>query len=893
MTSRFPQRQPRTPPTRRGVWIVLAFLLVGPYAPFAQATAIGSTEEGAVLDRPSPHADAMLPSGHLEPPPAGKELDWTAMIIRRTYADGSSKPIIHAVNHVGLGISPTAFTQAGIATFPLLDASRLDAAERDLVAVSYSAVQEVLAKATDPATMQLSTSSSIGITIYHDSTMPPDERSNSLGAWASAASLLEDDIGIKLHAISAEDWPFDVQNLCHMQQVALVEGTVDDGSQGHQVLIYSHDKVNVDGGFYYGVAQDAFVTTRFMWGWTEDECSPGGRISPRPMASAYVSWTPFETTVFAPYPFADNRHIADYLTAHEVGHVWGMYHSDAWCEWGDHFPFGSRPHKTIEAQSTAGGFSDPECDDSDQWGSHAHWDFSDTAETRMRQVHSNYVGCYNAGWCSLNNAPGPVTASATTGDRTVTLTWAAPNNGGNAITGYKVYRGGWTSFYPGTLVGTYGSGTFTHIDMGLVNGQTYYYYVVAQNGASGQGLGGPSLDGTGPRGPTVAATPQPTVPGAPTLDGATGGQAYVDLVWTPPGSNGGSAITSYRIYRGTCSGCESLYATGVTGTWWRDTGVLTGGTYYYKVAAVNAVGTGALSNERSASPTPPTGGPPNDHIENAFASSGTLWTPASQTTGGATPQANEQFSCGMGSATVWYRWTPFTSNTYRFSTAGSDYDTVMAVYDSGTLGAAALACNDDADGALQSRLDLVLNAGVTYWVQVGPYVSAAAGTLQLSIAAQGGGVVHVRDDDGSREGAIDVDYDDDQAIKYLIVSDADFAGATSVRLWVYAAGENCGSADGTHTLTVNGNALHTYEPCIKWSEGAYSWNWYAIPLDHILHSPLGTSNSFEVSDSGVTWGDQGTFFGIDTTTDHDRSYISQNGGGDMYGELMWYLEIVK
>ena len=74
------------------------------------------------------------------------------------------------------------------------------------------------------------------------------------------------------------------------------------------------------------------------------------------------------------------------------------------------------------------------------------------------------------------------------------------------------------------------------------------------------------------------------------------------LTWTAPASDGGSPITGYEIWRGTTSGGASLLTTvGVT-TSYTDSTVSNGTTYYYQVAAVNAVGTGPGSNERSATP---------------------------------------------------------------------------------------------------------------------------------------------------------------------------------------------------------------------------------------------------------------------------------------------------
>ena len=92
-----------------------------------------------------------------------------------------------------------------------------------------------------------------------------------------------------------------------------------------------------------------------------------------------------------------------------------------------------------------------------------------------------------------------------------------------------------------------------------------------------------------------------TVPGAPTLTAAPLGffQHGIRLTWSGAAAHG-SPITGYRIYRGTSSGGEVfLTAVGNVGTF---TDASTSGrtTYYYTVSAVNGIGEGPRSVERSA-----------------------------------------------------------------------------------------------------------------------------------------------------------------------------------------------------------------------------------------------------------------------------------------------------
>jgi hypothetical protein len=73
---------------------------------------------------------------------------------------------------------------------------------------------------------------------------------------------------------------------------------------------------------------------------------------------------------------------------------------------------------------------------------------------------------------------GPRNIKATTGDGYVTLGWSAPSDdGGYAITEYKIYRGtssGGESYLTSVSTTSYNDTTVT-------NGQTYYYYVAAVN----------------------------------------------------------------------------------------------------------------------------------------------------------------------------------------------------------------------------------------------------------------------------------------------------------------------------------------------------------------------------------------------------------------------------
>lgn len=92
-----------------------------------------------------------------------------------------------------------------------------------------------------------------------------------------------------------------------------------------------------------------------------------------------------------------------------------------------------------------------------------------------------------------------------------------------------------------------------------------------------------------------------SAPSSPTnLHAATPSPSQISLSWTAPSSNGGSAITNYKIYRSTSSGSETLLATAGNATSYNDTAASSGTTYFYKVTAVNSGGESAQSNEANA-----------------------------------------------------------------------------------------------------------------------------------------------------------------------------------------------------------------------------------------------------------------------------------------------------
>ena len=102
----------------------------------------------------------------------------------------------------------------------------------------------------------------------------------------------------------------------------------------------------------------------------------------------------------------------------------------------------------------------------------------------------------------------------------------------------------------------------------------------------------------------IASAPMKIIPDAPQNPAVIAGDKQVSLSWQAPASDGGSAITGYKVYRGTTSN-SLTYLTTTTGMTYTNTGLTNGQIYYYKISAVNAIGESAHSTLVSATPVSP------------------------------------------------------------------------------------------------------------------------------------------------------------------------------------------------------------------------------------------------------------------------------------------------
>ncbi len=194
---------------------------------------------------------------------------------------------------------------------------------------------------------------------------------------------------------------------------------------------------------------------------------------------------------------------------------------------------------------------------------------------------------------SITPPSAPSDLSASIGYNYVELSWIAPeNDGGSSITGYRVYRGIQSEEYTVIFL----SATTNYVDT-LVEASSTYYYVVSAENEIGDSTFSLELTITTPSLPSPS-----TVPDAPISVIANAGENYVELDWNAPENDGGSLITSYRVYRGVQSGEYTLIFV-TTETNYNDSLVLGETTYYYVVTAKNIIGESPYSLEVDATPT--------------------------------------------------------------------------------------------------------------------------------------------------------------------------------------------------------------------------------------------------------------------------------------------------
>jgi hypothetical protein len=160
------------------------------------------------------------------------------------------------------------------------------------------------------------------------------------------------------------------------------------------------------------------------------------------------------------------------------------------------------------------------------------------------------------------------------------LSWTSAVNNGSAVTAYTVTTYGNGGFVRST---TFDAATTTRTISGLSNGSSYTFAVVASNA---RGSGPPSALTN----PVTAGAPT-----APTSVTATSAAAGATVRWTAPSASNGASVTGYVItpFLGIAAQAPRNYNS--TATTQAVTGLRSGASYTFSVAAINANGTGPQS----------------------------------------------------------------------------------------------------------------------------------------------------------------------------------------------------------------------------------------------------------------------------------------------------------
>jgi hypothetical protein len=138
--------------------------------------------------------------------------------------------------------------------------------------------------------------------------------------------------------------------------------------------------------------------------------------------------------------------------------------------------------------------------------------------------------------------------------------------------------------------------------------------------------------------------------------------------------------------------------------------------------------------------------PANDN----FASASPLTGAAPRSLGAnvnATFEFAEPYHAGnFPTHTVWWYWTAPTNGQMTFSTLGSDFDTVLAVYTgSSVMELTGIASVDDSDGAKTSTVTFWANAGTTYRIVVDGFGGAMGNILLTGTFSAGGDFLYATD----------------------------------------------------------------------------------------------------------------------------------------------------
>ena len=262
-----------------------------------------------------------------------------------------------------------------------------------------------------------------------------------------------------------------------------------------------------------------------------------------------------------------------------------------------------------------------------------------------------------------------------------------------------------------------GSSSYASTAFNVTKDNTYYIRLASTNSS----LGNPTLTHT------FTVTPVVTTPSAPRNVSATPALANGSLVvaWSEPSSNGGSAIQSYQATAQpgsrTCVALPpSTTCTIADLTDWDA--------YNVSVTATNSAGT----SPSASAPGIVRPGSLHDFFATPRTITGLSNSTVTKTTF-ATAESGEPSHAGFTpSHSVWFSYTAPSSGQIDINTAGSNFDTLLAVYSGSSLDAlTVVASNDDTKTNQTSAVSFAAVAGQTYRIAVDGYGNST-GNLTLN-----------------------------------------------------------------------------------------------------------------------------------------------------------------
>ncbi len=293
----------------------------------------------------------------------------------------------------------------------------------------------------------------------------------------------------------------------------------------------------------------------------------------------------------------------------------------------------------------------------------------------------------------------------------VAVTWDAVP----FVDSYEVHRAASASGAK-TLIATPAGNSFD--DTAATPGVTLSYWVKAINEAGTSDFSVPD------EGAVLAA------PVAPTGTTASRGtfSSQVTVTWEAV-----DHAASYEVHRSVSLGGEKTLLASPTSTQFDDTTAPSGLAFTYWVRAVNAAGTGVFGAPATGFVS--TTQVNNDNFANAVLISGTSTSVVASNQNATAENGEPGHASDRARRSIWWLWSAPSSGTATISTAGSDFDTVVAIYTGGAVsGLTEINSNDDWNGQT-SQVSFEAVANQTYSFAVDGYIGFV-GTVVLSLDLQ-------------------------------------------------------------------------------------------------------------------------------------------------------------